>query len=59
MMQGSSGGCWLRDFKENDEDKTKNLICSVNSFGWSGTYFVWGPKFDEEVLKLRNEAIKL
>jgi len=61
MGPGSSGGPWIMKWKGNGNDKnnTTNIVCSVNSIGIRFTYYVFGPYFDQKVLEMRKEAIRM
>ena len=43
MTGGASGGAWYRGF---DEGTGEGVAMSINSYGYSGTTAIYGPKFD-------------
>jgi hypothetical protein len=65
MTGGSSGGPWLTTQSGTDAD-TKKLdlltgvggeLASLNSYGYSGTSVMYGPKFTEETKRVYDAAI--
>lgn len=65
MTGGSSGGPWLTTQTATDADTKKlNLLtgiggelASLNSYGYSGTSVMYGPKFTEETKRVYDAAI--
>jgi V8-like Glu-specific endopeptidase len=56
---GCSGGPWILDLDPYERGTTGNLVNSVNSFSWKGSdYEIFGPYFDDEVLKAWTEFTK-
>ena len=50
MTGGSSGGPWLGDTTE--PGTTEGAVASLNSYGYSGQAFMYGPKFTTETSTL-------
>jgi V8-like Glu-specific endopeptidase len=47
MTGGSSGGGWITG---DAKDDTKGVLVSLNSYGYSGLAYMFGPKFNGETL---------
>lgn len=53
MTGGSSGGPWLSSFSEPSGSGT---LTSLNSYGYSGSAVMYGPKFNNDTLAVYNAA---
>ena len=53
MTGGSSGGPWLSNFSEQSGSGT---LSSLNSYGYSGSAVMYGPKFNNDTLAVYNAA---
>jgi V8-like Glu-specific endopeptidase len=56
MNGGSSGGGWLWGTTNPGTDNTKQLA-SVNSYGYSGLTYMFGPRFDSQTTAVFNAAV--
>jgi V8-like Glu-specific endopeptidase len=53
MTGGSSGGGWIYGDAKNDQ---AGVLVSVNSYGYSGLAYMFGPKFNQETLDAYTAA---
>ncbi len=53
MTAGASGGAWYSNF---DAASGEGTAMSVNSYGYSGTLAIFGPKFDANTAAVYNAA---
>jgi hypothetical protein len=53
MTGGSSGGGWIFG---DAKDDTKGVLVSLNSYGYSGLAYMFGPKFNSETLDAYSAA---
>ena len=56
MNGGSSGGGWLYGSSNPGTDPNK-LLSSVNSYGYSGLTYMFGPRFDSATTAVFNAAV--
>lgn len=56
MNGGSSGGGWLYGTASPATDSNKQLA-SVNSYGYSGLTYMFGPRFDGETNTVMGDAV--
>ena len=55
MTGGSSGGPWIAD--STNPGATEGKVASLNSYGYSGLTFMFGPKFTSDTLTVQQSAI--
>jgi hypothetical protein len=55
MTGGSSGGPWLAD--TTNPGTIEGLVASLNSYGYSGQSFMYGPKFSSETSTLAGDVM--
>ncbi len=57
MTGGSSGGPWIYGTTNPAVYTAGTLLTSVNSYGYSGLQYMFGPKFDSQTQTVLNSAI--
>lgn len=55
MTGGSSGGPWLGD--TTNPGTTEGRVASLNSYGYSGLAYMFGPKFTADTATIQGDAI--
>ena len=55
MTGGSSGGPWLAD--TTNPGTTEGRVASLNSYGYSGLTYMFGPKFTSATVTIQGDAI--
>ena len=56
MTGGSSGGPWLYGTSDPGTDGSK-LLSSVNSYGYQGLTYMFGPRFNGETTTVFGDAV--
>ena len=56
MTGGSSGGPWITGTTDPAVYSTQTLLTSLNSYGYSGLTYMFGPKFDSATQTVANAA---
>jgi hypothetical protein len=55
MTGGSSGGPWIAD--STNPGTIEGKVASLNSYGYSGLTFMFGPKFTSDTVAVQQSAI--
>ena len=56
MTGGSSGGPWITGTTDPATYTAQTLLTSVNSYGYSGLTYMFGPKFNQATQNVANAA---
>lgn len=57
MTGGSSGGPWLWNTTDPAVYTTSTRVTSLNSYGYSGLTYMFGPKFNPATANVKNAAL--
>lgn len=57
MNGGSSGGPWITGTTNPANYSAQTLLTSVNSYGYSGLTYMFGPRFNSQTASVMNAAV--